>query len=100
MKADRVLALVGTTRCAVRDWTQRLIALRGRRSAASLPNQPRREIFILTLEEKKTVCFVLVAFALGLATKYYRDRHPAPLTKPATAARETAVRKPARPSHR
>jgi hypothetical protein len=98
MKADRVLALVETARCAVREWTQRLIALLGRRSAASLPNQPRREIFILTLEEKKTVCFVLVVFVLGLAAKYYRDRHPNPLPKPATAARETAVRKPPRAS--
>jgi hypothetical protein len=64
------------------------------------PNPPRREIFILTSEEKKTVAFVLIAFVLGLATKYYRDRHPAPLPKPATAARENAVRKPARPTRR
>ena len=100
MKGSRTFPLLGTARCAVRIWMQRLIALRGRRSAASLPKPERREIFILTLEEKKTVCFVLIAFVLGLATKYYRDRHPAPLAKPATAARETAVRKPARPSHR
>jgi hypothetical protein len=62
------------------------------------PNPPRREIFVLTLEEKKTVCFVLIAFVLGLATKYYRDRHPAPLPKPATAARENAKPKHSRPS--
>ena len=62
------------------------------------PKPPRREIFVLTLEEKKTVCFVLIAFVLGLATKYYRDRHPAPLPKPATAAREHAPRKSPRPS--
>ena len=48
----------------------------------------RREIFVLTPEEKRTVCFVLIAFVLGLATKYYRDTHPAPLSKPTTAARE------------
>ena len=58
----------------------------------------RREIFVFTLEEKKTVCFVLIVFVLGLATKYYRDRHPAPLPKPATAARENAVHKHSRSS--
>ena len=40
------------------------------------PKPARREIFVLTPEEKKTVCFVLIAFVLGLATKHYRDAHP------------------------
>jgi hypothetical protein len=62
------------------------------------PKPAPREIFVLTLEEKKTICFVLIAFALGLATKYYRDRHPAPAPKPATSARENAVPKPSRTS--
>jgi hypothetical protein len=62
------------------------------------PKPPRREIFVLTPEEKRTVCFVLIAFAVGLATKSYRDAHPAVLTKPATAAREPALPKPSRPS--
>lgn len=35
----------------------------------------RREIFVLTPEEKRTVCFVLIAFILGLATKHYRETH-------------------------
>jgi len=35
----------------------------------------RREIFVLTPEEKRTVCFVLIAFVLGLATKHYRETH-------------------------
>lgn len=35
----------------------------------------RREIFVLTPEEKRTVCFVLLAFLLGLATKHYRATH-------------------------
>jgi hypothetical protein len=48
---------------------------------------------MLTLEEKKTVCFVIVAFVLGLATKYYRDRHPVPLPKPATSVRDKGARK-------
>jgi hypothetical protein len=33
----------------------------------------RREIFVLTPEEKRTICFVLIAFLLGLATKHYRS---------------------------
>jgi hypothetical protein len=98
MKANHVLALVGTARCAVRNWMQRLIALRGRRSAASLPNSPRREIFVLTPEEKRTVCFVLIAFVVGLATKSYRDAHPHILPKPTTATRENAMPKHSRPS--
>jgi hypothetical protein len=35
----------------------------------------RREIFVLTPEEKRTVCFVLIAFLLGLATQQYRATH-------------------------
>jgi hypothetical protein len=35
----------------------------------------RREIFVLTPEEKRTVCFVALAFVLGLATKHYRASH-------------------------
>jgi hypothetical protein len=54
----------------------------------------RREIFVLTPEEKRTVCFVLIAFVLGLATKSYRDAHSAPTSKPTTAAREPAMPKP------
>jgi hypothetical protein len=91
MKANRLLLLVGTARCAVRVWTQRLIIISGHRSAASLPEPARREIFVLTPEEKTTVCFVLIAFVLGLATKYYRAAHPAPLSKPTAAAREHAM---------
>jgi hypothetical protein len=33
----------------------------------------RRQIFVLTPEEKKAVCFVLAAFVLGLITTHYRD---------------------------
>jgi hypothetical protein len=62
------------------------------------PRPARREIFLLTPEEKRTVCFVIIAFFLGLATKYYRDRHPAPVSKPAIAVRENARPKHSRPS--
>jgi hypothetical protein len=94
MKANRLLLLVGTARCAVRVWTQGSIAIRGRRSAASLPKQSRREIFVLTPEEKKTVCFVLIAFLLGLATKYYRDAHPAAPLKSVATARDRVTPAP------
>ena len=57
----------------------------------------RREIFVLTPEEKRTICFVLIVFLLGLATKSYRDGRPATLSKPTTVARERATPKPLRP---
>jgi hypothetical protein len=50
---------------------------------------PRREIFVLTPEEKKTLCFVLIMFVLGLTTAKYRAAHTIPLSK--TAVHETAV---------
>jgi hypothetical protein len=37
---------------------------------------PRRQIFVLTPEEKRVLAFVLVAFVLGLGAKHYRDTHP------------------------
>jgi hypothetical protein len=58
------------------------------------PKPARREIFVLTPEEKKTVCFVLIVFLLGLATMYYRDSRPATLSKPTVNARERATPKP------
>ena len=39
---------------------------------------PRRQIFVLTPEEKRVLAFVLVAFVLGLGAKHYRDTHPQP----------------------
>jgi hypothetical protein len=39
---------------------------------------PRRQIFVLTPEEKRVLVFVLVAFFLGLGAKHYRDSHPQP----------------------
>jgi hypothetical protein len=62
------------------------------------PKPRRREIFVLTPEEKRTVCFVLIAFVVGLAAKFYRDSHPAVPSKPPTAAWEKAKPKPSRPS--
>jgi hypothetical protein len=45
------------------------------------PKNVRREIFVLTPEEKRAVCFVLIAFVLGLATKHYRTTNPPPPSK-------------------
>ena len=59
------------------------------------PKPARRELFVLTPEEKRTICFVLIVFLLGLATKYYRDNHPAPLPKPKVNARTTPKPPPA-----
>jgi hypothetical protein len=49
----------------------------------------RREIFVLTPEEKRTVCFVLIALLIGLGTKHYRSGQPLPSVK--TAVKETAA---------
>jgi hypothetical protein len=37
-----------------------------------------RQRLILTPAEKRVVIFILVAFLLGLGTKYYRDAHSSP----------------------
>ncbi len=51
----------------------------------------RRQVFVLTQEEKRIVCFVIVAFLLGLATKHYRDAHPRPVP-PASAQEQKAAK--------
>jgi hypothetical protein len=58
------------------------------------PKPARREIFVFTPEEKRAICFVLVAFTLGLATKWHRDHHPITPAKPMTAARKLTAPKP------
>ena len=35
----------------------------------------RRQIFVLTPEEKRSVCFVLIALAVGIGAKRYREMH-------------------------
>jgi hypothetical protein len=49
----------------------------------------RREIFVLTPEEKRTISFVLIMFLLGLATAHYRVAHSIPPSK--IAVNETAA---------
>jgi hypothetical protein len=58
-------------------------------------NKPRRQIFVLTPEEKRTIVFVLCALLLGLATKHYRDTHP-PAPRALSAKEQRAVKKAAR----
>ena len=38
----------------------------------------RRQIFVLTGEEQRILCFVLAAIILGTAVKYYRSTQTAP----------------------
>jgi len=52
-------------------------------------NGRRRQMFVLTPEEIKTLLFVLAAFFLGIAAKYYRTNHSTPPTR--TAVHETAI---------
>jgi hypothetical protein len=49
----------------------------------------RREIFVLTPEEKRIIGFVLITFALGLATLHYRATHSRSPSK--IAVNETAT---------
>jgi hypothetical protein len=39
-----------------------------------------RERFILTADEQRIVAFVIAAFLLGVAVKYYRDANPRTLS--------------------
>ena len=56
--------------------------------------------FVLTLAEKKVICFILLALILGLFTKEYRDKHPS-VTPTAVAAAANDKRNPlTRPSPR
>jgi hypothetical protein len=57
----------------------------------------RREIFVLTPEEKRTICFVLIMFLLGSAAAHYRAVHSIPPSK--IAINETAATA-ARPAHK
>lgn len=35
-------------------------------------------MFVLTAEEKRVVCFVMLAILVGVGVKQYRHSHPAP----------------------
>ena len=50
----------------------------------------RRQIFVLTPEEKKIVACICAALALGLATKHYRAAHPRPAPPPTVQEQRAA----------
>jgi hypothetical protein len=51
---------------------------------------PRRQVFVLTPEEKRAVACVVGAFLLGLGTMHYRARHPRAEAKPTAKEQGTA----------
>ena len=51
----------------------------------------RREVFVLTPDEKRAVACVVGAFLLGLATMHYRAKHPR--TPPPPSAKEQSAAK-------
>lgn len=55
----------------------------------------RRQIFVLTPEEKRTVCCVLIAFFLGIGAKHYREIHATPPRQLAIAETAKTVGLPA-----
>lgn len=46
----------------------------------------RRQVFVLTPEEKRTLSFVLAAFVLGLGARQYRREHSIPPAQTAVLA--------------
>jgi len=62
----------------------------------------RRQLFVFTPAERKTIAFVLCALILGIATKNYREKHPRPAQQPIAkehhSSKKTANLKRASPS--
>lgn len=53
---------------------------------------PRRQIFILTPDEKKAAACVIGAFLLGLGTMQYRAKNPRPAPSPSEKEQQAAKR--------
>ena len=70
--------------------------------SAKQSTPPRRQVFVLTPEERRTIVFVLCALILGIATKHYREKHPRPAQQPTVkehhSAKKTADLKRTSPS--
>lgn len=62
---------------------------------AASQKQARREILVLTPEEKRTIAFVLIMFLLGLATVRYRGAHSVPPSKIGVNETATTTSRPA-----
>ena len=73
----------------------RQTAARAMKRQPKKPRKIRRQIFVFTSEEKKIVACVVAALALGVATKYYRDRHPQP-PAPLTARQQFEIKRTAK----
>lgn len=56
----------------------------------------RRQVFVLTPDEKRAIACVVGAFVLGLATMSYRARHPRQPPPPTAAEQREAKRAAAR----
>lgn len=52
---------------------------------------------VLTSEEKTALIFILIALALGLTTKHYRDQHRQAVHSPTVGAAQKAQPTPADP---
>jgi hypothetical protein len=37
-----------------------------------------RQVFVLTPEEKRTICFILIAFLVGIGAKHFREAQAIP----------------------
>jgi hypothetical protein len=61
----------------------------------SARNGTRRHRLVLTPEENRTLCFVLVVFLLGLGAKGYRASHSVPPMRPAIVQTAMTVGLPA-----
>jgi len=55
----------------------------------------RRQIFVLTPEEKRTACFILATFVLGITTQHYRGQSFVPAAKTAVHETTAAAARPA-----
>ena len=53
---------------------------------------PRRQVFVLTPEEKRAAACVIGAFVLGLGTMFYRAKHPRPAPPPTAKEQQDAKR--------
>ena len=53
------------------------------------------QILVLTPEEKRTLCFVLIALVVGIGTKRYREMHAIPPRQTAIVEAAKTVALPA-----
>jgi len=61
---------------------------------------PRRQVFVLTPDEKKAVCCVVGAFLLGVGTLQYRAAHPRSMPMPESNEQQVAAKAASTPRPR